>query len=97
MITFKQPEHLDKLPATESAYATVKEIISPYIDDPTYRPLDDGYVGTVYCQDLILNALEIVSAWDITDEDFAQAVNDQAKLMAGVPPEELLEAHSETH
>ena len=38
--TFKQP-------ATDLAYATVKEIISPYIDDPTYRPPDDGYVGFV--------------------------------------------------
>ena len=36
----------------------------------------------------ILEAFEIVSTWDIPDEDFAQAVNDQAKLMAGFSPEE---------
>ena len=44
----------------------------------------------------ILDALMIVSAWDIPDEDFAQAVNDQAKLMSGIPPEEILEGPSET-
>jgi hypothetical protein len=31
----------------------------------------------------ILDALMIVSAWDIPDEDLADAVNDQAMLMAG--------------
>ena len=31
----------------------------------------------------ILDALMIVSAWDVPDEDFADAVNDQARLMAG--------------
>ncbi len=40
-------------------------------------------------QDYILDALETVSAWDIPDEDFAQAVNDQARLMAGINPEEI--------
>jgi hypothetical protein len=44
----------------------------------------------------LLDALMIVSAWDLPDEDFAQAVNDQAKLMAGVPPEELLAADPDT-
>ena len=39
----------------------------------------------------ILDALEIVSAWDIPEEDFAQTVNDQAMLMAGVNPDEILE------
>ena len=41
-------------------------------------------------QNYILDALEIVSAWNLPDEDFAQAVNDQARLMAGVNPEEIL-------
>jgi len=40
-------------------------------------------------QDYITDALEIVSAWDVPDEDFAQAVNDQARLMAGVSPDDL--------
>ena len=42
-------------------------------------------------QDYILDALEIVSAWDLPDEDFADAVNDQAMLMAGVNPDDLRE------
>jgi hypothetical protein len=40
-------------------------------------------------RDQIPDALEIVSAWDVPDEDFAQVVTDQAKLMAGLPPEEI--------
>lgn len=33
-------------------------------------------------QQYIPDALEMVSAWEIPEEDFAQAVNDQAKIMA---------------
>ena len=33
-------------------------------------------------------AIEMVSAWDIQNEDFAQTVNDQARLMAGVQPDD---------
>ena len=43
----------------------------------------------------ILDALMIVSAWDISDEDFADAVNDQAMLMAGVSQDDLPAHHSE--
>jgi hypothetical protein len=32
----------------------------------------------------IIDALEIVSAWEVRPEDFAQVVNDQAKIMAGL-------------
>ena len=32
----------------------------------------------------VSEALEIVSAWEIPEEDFAQTVNDQARLMAGM-------------
>ena len=39
----------------------------------------------------ILDALMIVSAWDIADEDFADAVNDQAMLMAGAKQDDLPE------
>ena len=45
----------------------------------------------------ILDALMIVSAWDIPDEDFADAVNDQAMLMAGVNPDDIPERQSDTH
>ena len=51
----------------------------------------------MYYQDLIPDALELVSAWDVPDEDFARTVNDQAKLMSGMPSEEILEHPSETH
>jgi hypothetical protein len=42
-------------------------------------------------QNYILDALEIVSAWDLPEEDLADAVNAQARLMAGVNPEEIRE------
>jgi hypothetical protein len=37
----------------------------------------------------ILDALMIVSAWDLPDEELADAVMDQARLMAGIDPDEL--------
>ena len=39
-------------------------------------------------EDYIPEALDMVSAWDIPDEELADAVNDQARLMAGVTPDE---------
>ena len=42
----------------------------------------------MHIEDYIPDALETVSAWDVPDEDFAQTVNDQARLMAGVPPDD---------
>jgi hypothetical protein len=42
----------------------------------------------VHIEDYIPEAIEMVSAWDILDEDFAQTVNDQARLMAGVTTDE---------
>jgi hypothetical protein len=36
----------------------------------------------------ILEAFEIVSTWDLPDEDFAQALNDQARLMSGISPDD---------
>jgi hypothetical protein len=47
--------------------------------------------------DYIPEALEMVSAWDIPDEDFADAVNAQARLMAGIDPSDSWEDHSEIH
>ena len=43
----------------------------------------------MHYEDYIPAALEMLSAWNIPNEDFAQAVNDQARLMAGVDPDEL--------
>jgi len=48
-------------------------------------------------ENYILEALEIVSAWDLPDEDLADAINDQARLMAGASPDEFLEVQSEIH
>jgi hypothetical protein len=42
----------------------------------------------VHIEDYILDALETVSAWDIPDEEFAQSVNAQARLMAGINPDD---------
>ncbi len=35
----------------------------------------------------IPDAFDIVSAWELPEEDVAQAVNEQAKLMAGLDPD----------
>ena len=39
-------------------------------------------------QQNLLEAIEIVSAWELPEEDFATAVNAQARLMCGVPSDE---------
>ena len=39
----------------------------------------------------ILDALMIVSAWNVPDEELADAIIDQARLMSGINPEEILE------
>lgn len=38
-------------------------------------------------ENYVLDALELVMAWDLPEEDLADAVNEQAKLMAGLFPE----------
>ena len=40
-------------------------------------------------QDYILDALEMISAWEIPEHQLAEAVNAQARLMAGINPEEI--------
>ena len=44
--------------------------------------------------DYILDALEMVSAWDLPDDELADAVNDQARLMAGVHSDEFWEGNA---
>ena len=39
-------------------------------------------------QNLYLDAIETVLAWDLPDEAFVDAVNDQVCLMAGLNPED---------
>lgn len=42
-------------------------------------------------ENLILDALMVVSAWDHPEEELADAVNDQAMLMAGATPDDMRE------
>ena len=44
----------------------------------------------------IIDALDIVSAWDIPDEDFGQALNDQARSLSGITPDEPWDGHADT-
>ncbi len=48
-------------------------------------------------ENYILDAVEIVGAWDLPEEELADAINDQARLMAGVNPDELMEHPSDSH
>ena len=41
-------------------------------------------------EDMLIEALDLVSAWDLPEEDLADAVNAQARLMAGILPEEFV-------
>ena len=42
-------------------------------------------------ENYILDAVEIVGAWDIPEEDLADAINEQARLMAGDNHDEFLD------
>ena len=48
-------------------------------------------------ENLILDALMVVSAWDLPEEELADAINDQAMLMAGVSPDDITEHTSDIH
>ena len=39
-------------------------------------------------EDYVTEAIEMVSAWNIPDDELADAINAQARLMAGAPPDE---------
>jgi len=41
----------------------------------------------------IQDAIEIVEAWELEGEDFSQAVNDQARLMAGLEFSNFCDIH----
>ena len=45
----------------------------------------------------ILDALMIVSAWDLPEEELADAINDQAMLMAGDNHDDIPERRTDTH
>ena len=40
-------------------------------------------------ENYLIEALEMVLAWDLPDEELQDAVNTQARLMAGINPEDL--------
>ena len=40
-------------------------------------------------QQLLLDATDCVLTWEISEEDYAEAIKDQACLMAGISPDEL--------
>ena len=44
----------------------------------------------------LLDAIEAVSAWDLPEEEFADAVNAQARLLCGIPSDEPWRFDSET-
>lgn len=108
MITFKNTEDLSKLSPDDPAYTTVNELIEQLIEAYTWEepptscflwvsPFISSTGGNHMFEQYVIDALETVSTWDISDEDFADAVNDQARLMAGVNPDELPERHPDTH
>ena len=39
-------------------------------------------------EEYVTEAIETVSAWDIPDEELADAINAQARLMAGIHPDD---------
>ena len=48
----------------------------------------------MFIEDYIPEAIEMISAWEIPEEELVDAINAQARLMAGVLPEE---SWPETH
>ena len=67
------------------------DIDMPRLTDIMWEGGSFSFTGGTRMHDYILDALEMISAWDIPDEDFARMVNDQAKLMACMNPDEYLE------
>ena len=47
-------------------------------------------------ENYILEAIEMVSAWEVPAEELADAINDQARLMAGVSIDDIRERPSDT-
>ena len=47
-------------------------------------------------EDYLNDALLIVSSWDLPDDEFIEAVNDQARLMAGIDFDSSWGFHVET-
>ena len=69
MITFKTASDLEQL-RNHPLHATVKEIISPYIDDPDYRPQDDGYVALLESGDVNRVLSDLDMPWRLSEVPF---------------------------
>ena len=69
MKTFKSASDLEQL-LDHPLHDTVKEIIAPYIDDPNYRPEDDGYVALLGPGDVDRVLSELDMPWCLSEVPF---------------------------
>ncbi len=69
MKTFKSITDLEQL-RNHPLHDTVKEIISPYIDDPEYRPQDDGYVALIEPGDVDRVLSDLDMPWRLSEVPF---------------------------
>ncbi len=69
MKTFKSITDLEQL-RNHPLHDTVKEIISPYIDDPNYRPQDDGYVALIEPGDVDRVLSDLDMPWRLSEVPF---------------------------
>jgi hypothetical protein len=112
MKTFKSIADLEQL-RNNPLHDTVKEIISPYIDDPNYRPEDDGYVSLLGSGDVDRILSDLDMPWRLSEVPFEAVTmvnqclhclyipNNQFALSILVPDEEWLpddvRRHLEAH
>ena len=108
MKIIKSASDLEQLRNTPH-HDTVKEIISLYIDDPTYRPQNDGYVAILGSSDIdrVLSDLDI--PWRLSEVPFEGVTmineyfhclyipNNQFTLSILVPDEEWLPCDVRCH
>ena len=69
MKTFKSASDLEQL-LDHPLHDTVKEIISPYIDGPDYRPQDDGYVALLEPGDVDRVLSDLDMPWRLSEVPF---------------------------
>ena len=69
MKTIKSASDLEQL-RNHPLHATVKEIISPYIDDPSYGPEDDGYVALIEPGDVDRVLSDLDMPWRLPEVPF---------------------------
>ena len=112
MKTVKSASDLEQL-RNNPLHDTVKEIISPHIDDPDYRPQDDGYVALLEPGDVDRVLTDLDMPWRLSEVPFEAVTmidgcfhavylpNNQFALSILVPDEEWLpddvRRHLEAH